>query len=260
MNLINEIYRRNKLLAHLGTANIIATIILGIYALFNETTVLGINSMIKPIKFTLSIWIYSWTMALLLYYVSDQKKVRRYSKIAISIYAFEELAIISQAFREQLSHFNRTDLYGGVLYALMGVFIFTITILTLRIAWIFIRQESYTISAPLALSIKIGLVLFVVFSLFGGYISQLNGHTVGAKDGGAGLPLINWSTLFGDLRVAHFFGIHALQIIPLFGYWVSSKYESATATKAIWVFSVIYLAYVCFIMIQAMMGIPFLKL
>ncbi|MER0440217.1 hypothetical protein [Emticicia sp. W12TSBA100-4] len=259
MNLINEIYRRNKLLAHLGTANIIATIVLGIYAFFNETTVLGINSMIKPIKFTLSIWIYSWTMALLLYYVNDQKQVRKYSRIAIIIYAFEELAITSQAFRGQLSHFNRTDLYSGVLYALMGVFIFTITILTLRIAWIFIRQKTYTISVPLALSIKIGLVLFVVFSLFGGYVSQLNGHTVGAKDGGVGLPLLNWSTVYGDLRVSHFFGIHALQIIPIFGYWVSSKYKAPTANTAIWGFSFIYFAYVCFTMIQALMGMPFLR-
>lgn len=259
METINEIYRRNKLLANLGTANIIATILLALYAIFNETTVLGINSMIKPIKFTLSVWIYSWTMALLLYYLNDQKQVRRYSRIAIGIYAFEELAIISQAMRGQLSHFNRADVYGIALYALMGIFILTITLLTLRIAWIFIRQKTYTISEPLALSIKIGLIFFVVFSLFGGYISQMNAHTVGAKDGGTGLPLFNWSTIFGDLRVAHFFGLHSLQIIPIFGFWISKKFDTDFSKKAIWVFSIIYLAFVSFTMIQALMRIPFLK-
>ena len=260
MEIINKIYSRNKLLFNLGTVNLMATVLLFFYSFFNKEEVLGINSMIKPIKFALSIWIYAWTMALLLFYVNDQNKVKKYSWVAIVAMGFEQLAIISQAVRGELSHFNNSSIYDGILYALMGIFIVILTVQTLRIAITFIRQKTYTISAPLVLSIQIGLIYFVIFSFFGGYISSVNGHTVGSNDGGEGLPLINWSTTFGDLRVAHFFGIHALQIIPLFGYWVSGKYESATATKAIWVFSVIYLAYVCFTMIQALMGMPFLKL
>jgi hypothetical protein len=173
---------------------------------------------------------------------------------------YEQFAITFQAFRGQLSHFNNSSILGGILYAFMGIFIVALTVQTSRISITFIRQKTYTILAPLVLSIQIGSIYFVIFSFFGGYISGVNGHAVGANDGGEGLPIINWSTTFGDLRVAHFFGIHALQIIPLFGYWVSGKYESVTAIKAIWVFSVIYLAYVCFTMIQALMGMPFLKL
>lgn len=260
METINEIYRRNKLLAQVGTIHLGLALLLGFYSFFNKELIMGINSMIKPIKFALSIWIYAWTMAMLLFYVNDKKKVRNLSILAVVTMVYEQFAITFQAFRGQLSHFNNNTVFGGILYALMGIFIVVLTVQTLRIAITFIRQKTYIIPAPLVLSIQIGLIFFVIFSFFGGYISGVNGHTVGANDGGEGLPLINWSTMFGDLRVAHFFGIHALQIIPLFGYWISGKYESATATKAIWGFSFIYFAYVCFTMIQALMGIPFLKL
>jgi hypothetical protein len=259
MVLIKEIYHRNKLLAQVGTIHLALAFLLGIYSFFNTELIMGINSMIKPIKFALSIWIYAWTMAMLLFYVNDKKKVRNLSILAVITMVYEQFAITFQAFRGQLSHFNNSSILGGILYAFMGIFIVTLTVQTLRISITFIRQKTYTISTSLVLCIQIGLIYFVIFSFFGGYISVSNGHTVGAIDGGKGLPLINWSTTFGDLRVAHFFGIHALQIIPLFGYWVSGKYESATAIKAIWVFSVIYLAYVCFTMIQALMGMPFLK-
>ncbi len=50
-----------------------------------------------------------------------------------------------------------------------------------------------------------------------------NAHAVGVSDGGPGLPFLNWSTRGGDLRAAHALGLHSLQLIPLFGWWLSRR-------------------------------------
>ncbi len=44
-------------------------------------------------------------------------------------------------------------------------------------------------------------------------MSQQAGHAVGAE--GGQVPLFGWNRSGGDLRVAHFLGIHAEQAIPL---------------------------------------------
>ena len=259
MKLIEEIFRRNKQLAMMGSFFLGLAICLGLYATINTGEVLGINSMIKPIKFGLSTWVYAWTMAYLLFYVNNQNRVKWYSILAIIVMLYENGVIIIQAFRGKLSHFNQTELLGGILYALMGIMIVWLTTATLVISARFILQKSYSINKNFALSIKIGLVFFVIFSFVGGYMSAINSHNIGGKIGEAGLPLLNWSTLFGDLRVAHFFGIHSLQIIPLFGYYTSKRIiNEKNATSFIWIGSIIYLIFICSVMIQALKGIPFI--
>ena len=74
MNYIKEVYRRNKIFANLGTAHLIIAISLAIYFPFNENIVSGLNSVVKPIKFALSIAIYSYSMAWLLYYLDYKRK------------------------------------------------------------------------------------------------------------------------------------------------------------------------------------------
>ncbi|MEO6538103.1 MAG: hypothetical protein ABIT07_12430, partial [Ferruginibacter sp.] len=111
-------------------------------------------------------------------------------------------------------------------------------------------------SKSYVLGIRIGIIYFVIFSLFGGYVAKQPGHTVGAADGSAGLPFVNWSTLFGDLRIAHFFGIHSLQLIPLFALVCAKYFRQNNSLKVIWGFSILYFAFIIFVMVQALNGKP----
>ncbi len=255
--MIKIIHHKNPILFWLGAIHLIVFTLLLLYYPFNDTFILGINSVVKPMKFALSIWIYSWTMALILSYFQDKKKVKVYTYVAVVAMCFEQIAITSQALRGELSHFNTANTYGIILFALMGVFILTITLWTAYMTFVFIKQKEYVLPAEMVLSIKTGLVYFVIFSLLGGYISGLKGHTVGAADGGEGLWFLNWSTLFGDLRVAHFFGIHSLQIVPLFTI-LMSRFRLHITTKTVRLFSIVYLAYVLYTLAQGLKGLPFL--
>ncbi len=250
---------KNQILFWLGIVHLIIFLGLLIYYPFNEIMVLGINSAIKPMKFALSIWIYSWTMALILNYINDARKVKIYSWIAVICMGFEQVTITFQAIKGELSHFNKSNTLGIVLYALMGIFILIITLWTAYITYTFIRQKKHEIPPSIVLSIKIGLIYFVVFSLFGGYISSSQGHTVGDIDGGKGIWFLNWNTLFGDLRVAHFFGIHSLQIIPLFGVFTSKYLDENKSLTFIKLFSGIYLIFIASTLFQGLLGLPFIK-
>ena len=79
-------------------------------------------------------------------------------------------------------------------------------------------------------------------------------HTIGAEDGGAGLPLFNWSTGDGDLRVAHFFAVHSLQTIPLVSYYFLQKKNQVIR------FSILYSIVVITLFILALAGIPLISL
>jgi hypothetical protein len=253
-NLLN-----NKVLFWLGFIHLFFFIVIFTYSFFNEVKVLKINSMIKPMKFALSIWIYSWTMAFILNYITDKRKVKIYSWVAVICMAFEQAAITLQAFRGDFSHFNTTNSFGIILFALMGFFILTLTLWTAYITYIFSQQKTYEIEPAIVLSIKLGLIFFVIFSLLGGYISSLQGHTVGALDGGEGLWFLNWDTHFGDLRVAHFFGIHSLQLIPLFAVTISKRWDNLKSILVVKIFSFVYLLFVLWTLGEGLSAVPFIK-
>ena len=82
-------------------------------------------------------------------------------------------------------------------------------------------------------------------------------HTVGAPDGGPGLPATRWSTDHGDLRVPHFVGLHALQLLPLAGFLLGKRRRRDGAALTV-VAGAGYLGLTVVALVEALRGRPLL--
>lgn len=231
---IAEMRRRNPLLFGLAVAHLLLLAILLLIAPFDQRTVMGINPWIKPMKFAISIAIYLFTMAWILGELPLKPEAkRRINWILAGTLVIEIVLITMQAARGVTSHFNQATVFDLSVFAIMGAAIL-INIATAALVAVKFWKADLQLPAPYLWGIRLGLTIFVCASLEGLVMVSHGAHSVGVADGGAGLPLLNWSRRGGDLRAAHFFGIHALQILPFIGILFSSgKRNSVRWVQAI---------------------------
>ena len=256
-NLFYPLYQRNAVLAIAGLSQLLIAIILLPLFFLDSREVLGINVWIKPIKFFLSATIYLWTLAILLAHFKWRysRSVGFLSWTFVLTMVVENGAIAFQASRGVQSHFNESSLFDGVIFGVMGLFIMINTIAVIYAALLFFRS-SFSLPTAYIWGIRLGFVLFILGSAIGGAMIGAKSHNIGVATGEAGLPFVNWSVLGGDLRIAHFLGLHALQIIPLAGYVLSQSKpaKSGWATAGVVVIALVYSLIVNGLYQQAMSG------
>jgi hypothetical protein len=260
--LFGELHRRSGVLAITGWIQL--AILLGALALapFDSRLVLGINPWIKPIKFALSITFYVWTVAWLLGYLRLRGWAKGIISWGISVSMLTEIACITaQAVRGTTSHYNVNTALDAAIFAIMGAMIAINSVLALVLLILFFTARC-ALPRPYLWSIRSGFAVFLAASAVGGVMVAHGAHSVGVKDGGPGLPIMNWSTSGGDLRAAHFLGLHALQVLPIVGFLVGRHKSWAVSRKTAYVLvlSGAYALLVAVLYFQAIHGSPLLRL
>lgn len=249
---IENLKERNEALFYFGLICLLLSVIFLGLSFFTTTQVMHVNAWIKPFKFALSIALYAWTMAWYCAYLRDFN-AGLFSYTVIILLGFEIIYIAVQAARGQLSHFNLSTPVYATLYSLMAIAATLVTVYTAYIGILFMKQDFPELPAHYVWSIRAAIFIFVVFSFEGFVMGSRLSHTIGGPDGSPGIPLLNWSKKFGDPRVAHFIGMHALQVIPLISYYLLKSSKLTIALAGLYALLAVYT------LVQALQGKPFIK-
>jgi hypothetical protein len=223
-------------------------------ALVDQRTLVGAPLWFKPLKFSISIALYSLALAWMLGQLRE-RAMRRTGWVIVAGLVLEMVIIVGQAARGQMSHFNADGGLGTVLFQIMGATITVVWLATLAIALRFVREPGRDPSMTLA--IRLGLLVSLVGMAVGFVLAAHGGHSVGVPDGGHGLFFVGWSTTGGDLRIAHFVGLHALQVLPLLAALLAQRsVPEAVRTRIVWSVAVGYLGVVLLLLWQAFRAQP----
>ena len=249
LNFIQELKFRNESLFWFGLLCLSLSIIFLVLTKITSTQVHGVNAWFKPFKFAVSIGLFSWTMALYCDYLSDFN-VTPFNWTVITLFGFELIYIIFQASKGQLSHFNISTPTHSLIYSLMGLIAVLVTLYTAYIGLLFLTQSFPNLPNYYVWSIRLGILIFIVFSFEGGLMGSRMNHSVGAINDNSNWWILGWSKTVGDLRVSHFIGMHALQILPLLSFYIFKN------TKATIIISIIYGLLATTTLVQALNGKP----
>jgi hypothetical protein len=242
----------------------------------DRRVITGAPAWLKPAKFALSTMIASWSFAYCIASITIWPRVSRALDILLAAGLFLEIALIDmQAARGTTSHFNISNHFDATVYAVMGISIACIWLSMLLLTIVLFRQPFA--GSAWGWSLRLGMVL----ALFGtgsgglmtmpssqqlaeehvtGRIAIVGAHTVGAPDGGRGLPVTGWSVEHGDLRIAHFIGMHGLQVLPLLAWWIARRgLPQETQRRLVFSFAGSYLALFFLLLWQAFRGQPIVQ-
>jgi hypothetical protein len=216
----SELFHRQPTLAAYGALLLVLTPFMLVMQLIDLRTFDGIDVWVKPTKFVFSVAVFALTTAWFFGYVRPDRRnalsLRACAGVIIAAGSFEIIYIAWQAGHGLASHFNKSTVFYAVMYGLMGLGAVSLVGSCLPLAWQIWRRPAPGLRREFVAAVVIGLVLCCALGgSFGIYLSQQAGHAVGVVRGHA--PIFGWNRAGGDLRIAHFLGIHAQQAIPLLG-------------------------------------------
>jgi hypothetical protein len=217
-----ELDASDRVLSRLGWALLLAVPVFAALAFLSPGTLAlnPVNPWIKPIKFSMSFSTFASTISLLLMALQIPRwQLMLARRVIAASVALEILSLGAQAWRtgHPVTGYSLLDSSLAQITNSM-VMVNTVIVCWMLALFCMNRVRTELVDGPMVSAIRYSIVIFLAGNAIGGYMLARGSHTVGVNDGGPGLPFVNWSVIGGDLRIAHFIAIHAIQIVPLFAY------------------------------------------
>ena len=252
IDFLQQLKHRNETLFYFGLICLLLSVVFLIMTKVTTTQVFNVNAYYKPFKFAFSTFLFAWAMAWYCYFLPNFN-ASFFNWTVIILLGFEIAYIALQASKGQLSHYNISTPVYSALYSLMAIAASAVTIYTAYIGFLFFKYDFPTLPNHYLWAIRLGIILFVIFSFEGFAMGSRLNHSVGALNDNSNWFIVGWSKTVGDLRVSHFIGMHALQLLPFLSYYFLKN------TKLTIVLSIAYGLLALFTLIQALKGKPLFK-
>ncbi|MEV5316703.1 hypothetical protein AB0K92_03335 [Streptomyces sp. NPDC052687] len=204
----------------------VTAVVSAVGLVIDDRVLVGAPIWAKPFKFAVSFVAYSLSLAWMLSLLPRGRRAGRRAGTVVAVASLVEMVIIvGQVVRGKRSHFNVATPFDEALFNAMAVTVVVLWTATLVIAVLLLRARIADRAAAAAM--RGGVLLALAGAAVGflmtrpapgqrrGESDVVGAHSVGVPDGGPAMPLTGWSTTGGDLRIAHFVGMHALQLLPL---------------------------------------------
>ena len=229
--LLGHLWSASPPLTAVGLLMLVVAIPSAVGIVVDPRIITGAPAWLKPFKFAISTAVYSLTLAWMFGFLTNWPRMRRVVGWTTATVFVLEVAIIDmQAWRGTTSHFNAATTLDRVLFTIMGAAILVQTFVSVSVAVALWRQRFSDRSLGWALTL--GMTLTIAGALTGPLMTRptaeqladarasrglpiVGAHSVGGPDGGPGLPVTGWSREHGDVRVPHFIGLHAIQVLAL---------------------------------------------
>lgn len=220
----------------------------------------------KPFKFAVSFVLYSASLAWFISLLEGRAHRIAWwlGTVAALVGVGEMVIIVGQVVRGRRSHFNFETPLDTALFSAMGLMVAVLWATNLVIALMLFRKrfanpaQGWTVRFSLLIAlIGMGVGFLMTGPKPGQSIDRgtLGAHSIGGPDGGPSMPFTGWSTVYGDYRVGHFIGMHALQFLPLLialaGRWANARLAFALSGG--------YLGLTLLVIWQALRAQPFVK-
>jgi hypothetical protein len=231
-NLAMKAWSLNPCLSLLVLFSLLSLLCSALGLTFDHRLINGELAWIKPFKFSVSLALYGSSLIFISSFFSSAPRLLKFTSLAALVGAVAEIsAIIVQVFRGAPSHFNFATPLDSALWYVIKLAIMPVALAILAMLVMLMRQKE--LPQVLGNAIRWGALLTVV-GFIPGFLMLMPeslqhvftnhvmiGHTVGPSSSAQTMPLIGWNAVAGDLRIAHFVGLHALQVLPLIGFAIS---------------------------------------